>query len=66
MDREYFQLIDICTEAVRLSTAIAKNANYKEAIRTATDLFVADCYKNAAGLIRMLNEVIERQKHAAC
>lgn len=62
MDRKYLMLIDICTEAVRLSTAIASNANYKEAIRTSSDPFVDDCYKNAEGLIRMLTEVIDRQK----
>lgn len=64
MDRAYFSLIDSCTEAVRLSTAIARNANYKEAIRTATDPFVVDCCKEAAALIRTLQEVINRQEYA--
>lgn len=62
MDREYLRLIDICVEAVRLSTAIALNANYKEAIRTASDPFIDDCYNNAEGLIRILTEVIDLQK----
>lgn len=64
MDRAYFQLIDSCTEAVRLSTAIARNANYKEAIRTATDPFVVDCCRNAADLIRTLQELLNRQEYA--
>lgn len=64
MDRAYYQLIDSCTEAVRLSTAIVRNANYKESIRTATDPFVIDCCKSAAGLIRTLQEVIGIQEYA--
>lgn len=64
MYRAYFSLIDSCTEAARLSTAIARNSNYKEAIRTATDPLIEDCYKDAARLIRTLQEVLNRQEYA--
>lgn len=64
MDRAYFSLIDSCSEAVRLSTAIARNSNYKEAIRTATDPLIVDCCKEAARLIRTLQEVLNRQEYA--
>lgn len=64
MDRAYFQLVDKCTEAVRLSTAIVRNADYKEAIRTATDPLMLDCYRLAEDLRRTLEEVIKRQEYA--
>lgn len=64
MDRAYFSLIDSCNEAARLSTAIARNSNYKEEIRMATDPLIVDCCKDAARLIRTLQEVLNRQEYA--
>lgn len=64
MDRAYYHLIDKCTEAVRLSTAIVRNADYKEAIRTATDPLMLDCCRRAEDLRRILEEVINRQEYA--
>ena len=64
MDKAYFSLIDSCNEAVRLSTAIAMNSNYKEAIMTATDPLIVDCCKDASRLIRILQEVLNRQEYA--
>lgn len=64
MDRAYFSLIDACSEAVRLSTAIARNSNYKEEIRRATDPLIVDCCKQVEQLKRCLTEVINRQEYA--
>lgn len=64
MDRAYFSLIDSCNEAVRLSTAIARNSNYKEVIRTATDPLILDCCKDASRFIKTLQEVLKRQDYA--
>lgn len=64
MDRAYFTLIDTATEAVRLSTAIAMNANHKEAIRKASDPIIVDACKDASRLLRTLQEVLNRQEYA--
>lgn len=64
MDRAYFTLIDTATEAVRLSTAIAMNANLKEAIRKASDPIIVDACKDASRLLRTLQEVLNRQEYA--
>lgn len=63
MDRAYFSLIDTATEAVRLSTAIAMNANHKEAIRNASDPIIVDVCKDASRLLRTLQDVLNRQQH---
>lgn len=63
MDKAYFTLIDTATEAVRLSTAIAMNANYKEAIRKASDPIIVDACKEASRIVRALQEVLNRQQH---
>lgn len=64
LDRAYFSLIDSCNEAVKLATVIACNANYKEAIQTATDPLIIDCCKEAMRLRRTLQEVLNRQEYA--
>lgn len=64
MDRKYYHLISSCTEAVRLSTTIAQNADYKEAIRTATDPLMLDCCRRVSELNRILHEVLNRQEYA--
>lgn len=64
LDRAYFSLIDSCNEAVKLATVIACNANYKEAIQTATDPLIIDCCKEAMRLRMTLQEVLNRQEYA--
>lgn len=64
MDRGYFQIIDSCTEAVRLSTAIARNANYQPFIEKATDPFVQECCNDAEALLRKLRQLIGVQMKA--
>lgn len=64
MDRAYYQLIDRCAEAVRLSTAIVRNADYKDVIMTATDPLMPDCFRRVEDLVRTLQEVINRQEYA--
>lgn len=61
LDRAYFSLIDSCNEAVKLATVIACNANYKEAIQTATDPLIMDCCKEAYHLRRTLEEILNLQ-----
>ena len=63
MDRVYYLLIDKCNEAVRLSTAIVRNADYKEVIRKSTDPLMLDCCRQSADLIRTLQEVLNRQEY---
>ena len=64
LDRAYFSLIDSCNEAVKLATVIACNANYKEAIQSATDPLIIDCCKEAIRLRTTLQEVLNRQGYA--
>lgn len=61
LDRDYFSLIDICNEATKLATAIACNANYREAIKTETDPMIMDCCKEAMRLRRTLYEILNYQ-----
>ena len=63
MDRVYYTLIDSCTEAVRLSTALMRNADYKEVIKEATDPFMVDCCRQVSRLLQNLQEVINRQEY---
>lgn len=64
MDKAYFTLIDTANEAVLLSTAIAMNANNKEAIRKASDPIIVDVCKEASRFVRALQEVLKRQEYA--
>lgn len=64
MDRAYFQLITAATEAQILTIAICKNADYKQAIKAATDPLLVDCLKEVQRLTRCLTEVINRQEYA--
>ena len=64
LDRAYFSLIDSCSEAVKLATAVACNANYKEKIQEATDDLIVDCCKEAMRLRTTLQEVLNQQKTA--
>lgn len=64
MDRVYYQLLDSCTEAVRLSSALMRNADYKEVIKAATDPFMVDCCKQVNRLLQNLQEVLNRQEYA--
>ena len=64
MDRGYFQIIDSCNEAVRLSTAIVRNANYQSYIEKATDPFVQECCNDVEALLRKLRELIGIQMKA--
>lgn len=64
MNRGYFQLIDSCNEAVRLSTAIARNADYQAYIEKATDPFVQECCNDAEALLRKFRELIGIQMKA--
>lgn len=60
----YYQLIETCTEDVRLATAIVKNADYKPCIKEATDPLIADAVKDAYRLQRLLQELLNRQEYA--
>lgn len=64
MDSAYFQLIEGCNRATRLATYIAKNANYKEVIRTASDPIIVDGCKEVARLCSVLQEILNRQEYA--
>ena len=64
MDRVYYELIDMCTEAARLSTAIMRNADYKEPIKVATDPLMLDCCTEANRFLQYLKEVLNRQEYA--
>lgn len=63
MDRLYFTIIDAATEAVKLSTAIVRNANYKREIMDATDQRIMDIAKAASNYLKVLQEVINIQEY---
>lgn len=64
MDRAYYQLIEDAIEIVRLSTAIAKNADYRDEIKRATDSIIVDACREHQRVIRILNDAIRRQETA--
>lgn len=64
MDRLYYTLIDSCTESVRLSTALSRNADYKEVVKEVSDPLIQTCIRHANALNQMLNEIIRRQRDA--
>lgn len=63
MDRAYYGIIDAATEAVRLSTAIVRNANYKPEIMDATDQRLVDISTAANKYLKVLQEVLNNQEH---
>lgn len=64
MDRLYFALIEAANETVRLSTAVARNANYKEVIDRASRPLLADACRKMMEVRVCLNEIINRQEYA--
>lgn len=64
MDSLYFALIEAANETVRLSTAVALNANYKEAIDRASRPLLADACRKMMEARLTLNEIINRQEYA--
>lgn len=64
MDRVYFQIIREANDIVPLAIAIARNADYKECIKAATDPIAVDILKELQHTQRTLREVIERQEMA--
>lgn len=64
MDRVYYQLIEEAIDITRLSTAVVRNADYKQVIKAATDPLIIDAIKDLHRTNKMLQEVLNRQEHA--
>ena len=64
MDRAYYQLIEEAIDITRLSTAVVQNADYKQAIKAATDPIIVDAIKELQRTKNMLQEVLNRQEYA--
>ena len=64
MDRAYYNLIEKAIDITRLSTAVVQNADYKQAIKAATDPIIIDAIKELQRTKNMLQEVINRQEYA--
>lgn len=64
MDRAYYQLIEEAVDITRLTTAVVQNADYKEAIKAATDPILIDAIKELQRTRNMLHEVLNRQEFA--
>lgn len=64
MDRRYYHLIESATEAVQMSTQIAKNADFEEAVDVETQCYLGDACRKMMQLRTMLQEIIKRQIQA--
>lgn len=63
MDRMYFALIESAYETVRLSTAVARNANYKEVIDRVSQPLLVYALRTMMEARLCLNEIINQQEH---
>ena len=64
MDRVYYHLIEDAVEITRLSTAVVKNADYKQVIKDATDPKIIDAIRQLQRTKNMLQDILNRQVDA--
>lgn len=64
MDSAYYKLIEEANEISRLCTAVVKYADYKPAIKAATDVVIIDAIRELQRAQQMLREVQNRQEYA--